>query len=387
VNVAYQAVEHEMPVSVQSVYNKLNGLEPNISAELVRFSAQEATGVIEELGAQRAQLLPGYRVKMLDGNCLEASEHRLKELRELNGGALPGKSLVVYDPALGLAVDMFPCEDGHAQERSLLPSVLETVGAGELWIADRNFCVKWFLLGIECQDGFFVMREHEQLPWTPLEAMWEAGQTETGSVAEQAIAVIDDEGKVHRWRRIRVRLNKLTRDGDSTIYILTNLPATVKACTVAELYRKRWTIETAFQQLEKNFESEINTLGYPRAALFGFCLALVAYNTLAVIEAALRHVHGQEKVDNEVSGYYLAEELGATYRGMMIAIPPSEWQLFQDLSQPRLAELLVELAQKIRLSAIRKHRRGPKKPRSNPKYDPKRPHVSTAKLIAARGAP
>jgi hypothetical protein len=286
VNVAYQAVEHEMPVSVQSVYNKLNGLEPNISAELVRFSAQEATGLIEELGAERAELLPGYRIKMLDGNCLEASEHRLKELRELGGGALPGKSLVVYDPALGLAVEVFPCENGHAQERSLLPSVLETVSAGEVWVADRNFCVKWFLLGIERQDGFFVMREHEQLPWKPLEAMWEAGQTETGSVAEQAIAVSDDEGKAHRWRRIRVRLNKPTRDGDSTIYILTNLPATVKACTVAELYRKRWTIETAFQQLEKNFESEINTLGYPRAALFGFCLALVAYNTLAVIEAA-----------------------------------------------------------------------------------------------------
>jgi hypothetical protein len=72
---------------------------------------------------------------------------------------------------------------------------------------------------------------------------------------------------------------------------------------------------------------------------------------------------------------------------MMIAIAPPEWQLFQDLSQPRLAELLVELAQNIRLSAVRKHRRGPKKPRSKPKYDPKRPHVSTAKLIAARGAP
>lgn len=79
VNVAYQAVAHEMPVSVQSVYNKLNGLEPTMSAELVRFSAQEATALIEELGAKRAELLPGYRVKMLDGNCLEASEHRLKE--------------------------------------------------------------------------------------------------------------------------------------------------------------------------------------------------------------------------------------------------------------------------------------------------------------------
>jgi hypothetical protein len=136
--------------------------------------------------------------------------------------------------------------------------------------------------------------------------------------------------------------------------------------------------------LEKNFESEINTLGYPRAALFGFCLALVAYNTLAVIEAALRHVHGQEKVDQEVSSYYLAEELGTTYRGMMIAIPPPEWRLFQELSRSQLAEVLVELAQKIRLQAVRKYRRGPKKPQSKRKYDPKHPHVSTAKLLAER---
>ncbi len=41
-------------------------------------------------------------VKILDGNCIEASERRLKVLREVQGGALPGKSLVVYEPAHGL---------------------------------------------------------------------------------------------------------------------------------------------------------------------------------------------------------------------------------------------------------------------------------------------
>ena len=41
-------------------------------------------------------------MKIIDGNCLEASERRLKALREVQGGALPGKSLVVYEPAQGL---------------------------------------------------------------------------------------------------------------------------------------------------------------------------------------------------------------------------------------------------------------------------------------------
>src|SRR4029434_936744 len=58
-------------------------------------------------------------------------------------------------------------------------------------------------------------------------------------------------------------------------YILTNLPLRkASAKRVARLYRKRWTLETAFQHLEAYFHSEINTLGYPKAALFGFCLAL-----------------------------------------------------------------------------------------------------------------
>jgi hypothetical protein len=78
VPVAYQATEPGIGVSVQSVYNKLNGLEPAISAGLVRYAAKEASGLVQELGAERAGLLPGYRVKILDGNCLEASEHRLK---------------------------------------------------------------------------------------------------------------------------------------------------------------------------------------------------------------------------------------------------------------------------------------------------------------------
>ena len=80
---------------------------------------------------------------------IEASERRLKALREVQGGALPGKSLVVYEPAQGLVTDVFPCEDGHAQERSLFGAVLETVQADDLWIQDRNFCTCAFLCEID----------------------------------------------------------------------------------------------------------------------------------------------------------------------------------------------------------------------------------------------
>lgn len=348
--------------------------------------AAEAAALIEQLGGAREGLLEGYRIKMLDGNCLAASEHRLKALRGLSAGALPGKSLVVYDPALGLATDVLPCEEGHAQERALLGEVLPRVSDGECWVGDRNFCVSSFLSGIQQRDAYFVVREHEQLRFRPLEPMREIGPTETGAVSEQAIELIDQQGRVWHWRRIRVQLTAPTRDGDERLTIWTNLPSRVEACTVAKLYRKRWTIETAFQDLERNLNSEINTLAYPRAALFGFCVALVAYNTLAVLQAALRREYGTRTVDNEVSGYYLAEEISATYRGMMIALPPPEWLIFRHLPLAEMAALLLELARQVDLSAFQKHRRGPKKPQPQRKHDPHRPHVSTARLLAERHA-
>src|SRR2546423_10646224 len=145
VRAAYLAQEADVGTSVVSVYNKLNGLETRTSAELVRSSAREFVPLIAHMGGERAPWLDGYRVKIVDGNCLEASEHRLTALREATGRALPGKSLVVYEPAHGLVTDVCPCEDGHAQERSLLGAVLKTVAAQDLWLACRHFCTRAFL--------------------------------------------------------------------------------------------------------------------------------------------------------------------------------------------------------------------------------------------------
>ena len=66
---------------------------------------------------------------------------------------------------------------------------------------------------------------------------------------------------------------------------------------MARLYRKRWSIEHAFEVLAVALECEINTLCYPKAALFGFCVGLVVYNLMAVVKGALRGVHGQAQAE------------------------------------------------------------------------------------------
>ncbi len=95
---------------------------------------------------------------------------------------MPGKSLVVLDPALGLAIDIFPCEDGHAQERSLLSAVLETVEASDLWIGDRNFCTTDLVFGIENKQASFIIRQHQNLPWQETSELVESGRTEEEKV-------------------------------------------------------------------------------------------------------------------------------------------------------------------------------------------------------------
>jgi hypothetical protein len=194
VRAAYLAHEADVGTSIVSVYNKLNGLETRTSAELVRYSAREFAPLIAQMEGERAPWLEGYRVKIVDGNCLEASEHRLKELREATGRALPGKSLVVYEPASGLVTDVFPCEDGHAQERSLLGAVLATVAADDLWIADRNFCTRTFLCEMDTRGGFFVIRQHQGLPFEILSPLRSDERTPTGHLAQQRVCVVDEHG-------------------------------------------------------------------------------------------------------------------------------------------------------------------------------------------------
>ncbi len=382
---AFQASEEDIGVSITSLYNKLNGIEARTSAELVRYAAGQMQPLIEQLGGGQKPLMPGFRVKLLDGNCIAATEHRIKELRTLAAGPLPGKSLVVYDPSLRIPIDVFPCEDGHAQERSLLQDVLPSVQSDDLWVADRNFCVRSFLFEIDTGGAYFIIRQHANLPYSPIGKEKASGSIDGAKVFEQNIVVTDESGKQYKFRRIRLLLKKATRDGDMEIFLVSNLSKRkVHAKQITVLYRKRWKIETAFQELTVHLNCEINTLGYPPAALFAFCVALISYMILAIIKAALSSVYGADKIDNELSGYYLADEFRAIYPGMMIALPDDKWFVFRQYTQTELVGFLKQLAKNVKLSRFRKHPRGPKKPIAKRKYDPKHPHVSTARLLNSR---
>jgi len=386
VHAAYQANKEAIGVSTTALYNKLDRVETSVAAALVRDSATLAEPVVKALRASHPRWLPGYQIKVLDGTHLATTEHRLKELRTTWAAPLPGQALVVLDQQRMLITDVFLNEDGHAQERRLIAEVLQHVQADDLWIEDRNFCTRALMFGMAQRGAVFVVRQHGQLQGKCLGRPVRKGASRSGAVYEQPLLVHDAEhGATMRVRRITVKLAEPTRNGDTELHILTNVPTPrASAAQLARLYGKRWSIETAFFEITTTLACEINTLAYPKAALFTFCLALLAYNAVSLIKAALRSAHGRHKVNTEVSGYYLALEIGRTYDGMMIAIPAPHWALFRELAVKVFANILRELASSVNLARYQKHPRGPKKP------PPERPtyqngkHVSTAKLLAQR---
>lgn len=390
VHTAYMDAKEEFQVAFQSVYNKLNGAEPQVARALVKETAQKLEPVLWKLKTTRPPLLAGYRIKILDGKHLSGTDRRLEETRYSHAAPLPGQALVVLDPELMLATDVFPCQDAHAQERSLLPQVLETVQAGELWIGDRNFCTTPFAFGLMDRDAFFLFREHAQnLPWEPVGSRRRIGRNDTGMVYEQTIRLTLSENGEDRQkaaRRITVELDKPTRDGETEVHLITNLPLEdADARDVATLYQERWTVENAFQEISDSLEGEINTLAYPKAALLGYCLALIAYNVLSTVKAALRTAHGEQAAPRKVSGYYMAGELSSAYDGMMVALPEPFWKdRFSDLTPAQMASKLRQVAAKTKMSRYTKSQyrpRGDPPQRTSAKDNP---HVSTARVLAQR---
>jgi IS4 transposase len=378
---AFWARWEQIRVSEAAFYGKLQRMEPALAAAVVRQTAARARAVIAAADGLQDEPIAGYHARILDGNALAGTEHRIRPLRDLRAAGLPGKSLAVYEPASGLIEDLVLCEDAYTQERALLDQI--RLDAGQVWIADRNVCVRWFLRKVEHRGAFFVIRRHQKdLPFTALGKLIRIGRSDAGVVFEHRIRVEDPEGGTPQvMRRIVVVLDHPTREGETEVELVTNLPARVSALVICAAYRGRWRIEGHFQRLTELLHCEVPTLSYPRAALFAFAMAVVAGNALGLLEGNLRAVHGAEEVE-ELSHYAMVDEIAHTYRGMMIAVPPEVWSFVRAYDASALAEALKDVARQVRVYWMRKAPGGKKTVKTTrPKSGTDSPHVSTQRLL------
>ena len=305
-------------------------------------------------------------------------------LRGFRGAALPGHTLVVYDPDSALVCDIVACEDAHESERTGASALIERAQAQQVWIGDRHFCTQAIMQGLAERGAGFIVREHARHPQLRASGPWSTPtDIETGRVREQAIELAEShDGTSQRWRRIEIALHAPTDAGDEAIVLWSNLPPGIEAAAIARLYRKRWRIEGMFQRLESVLHSEIKTLGHPRAALLGFAVAVLAYNVLALLKQLTEHAHRHSHPELEVSTYHLAVDITSDYGPMLRMLPPE--QLPRATGDPgQLVERLLLLASRLSPKQLATSKRKPKSPQTKGYVDGSiaRSHVSTARVL------
>ena len=361
VHAAYKELRNEIPTSIQSVYAKLAHTDDAVSEALVCDSAIQIRPVMEALNAWLPEPVPGFRARVVDGNLLSKTERRVKPLRNHWSRGLPGRALVVYEPASDLVTHAFLNRDAHACERTRMDEVLALVEPGDLWLADSHFCTHHILRTIHDRRARFLVRQHTNMTGRLLGKRRKIGRTSTGLVYEQELEML---GPNEGWviRRLTLVLDQPTTDGDTEIHVLTNvLGSEADAVMLMEAYRQRWTIEKRFYDVWQMFNAEPKTLAYPAAALFAFCLGLVASNAVALMRAVLRSVHPSEQVA-DMSNYHMALEIRETYPGMIIVWPLELAEERRAVTAEELAERLRLIASRVRPEKYRKSKRGPKKP-------------------------
>lgn len=380
---AYRRSPDALPATLKSVYEKLKRVEPPVCHELVRQTAERAEAVLARWPeALRPDPVPGLRLRALDGNYLAGTQHRLGPLRGEGAAALPGMSVAMRDDRTGLFCRLCCREDAYTNERALTDEVLGWVGPGDLVVADRNFCCFDLLSGLADRRACFVVRHHGQVGLQEKTARAFVGRAERGDVYEQEVEA-GPRGRRRRLRCVVVVLDEPTADGDTEVRLLSNVPAG-RACALvlAGVYLRRWSIERGFQELTEHLRCEVDTLGYPRAALLGFSLAVCAYNLLAVQKGALAAAHGRAKVEDELSGHALAQDVSQDGSGLAIALPASFWERFARMTGAELAGWLKAVAGRVRWERYRKSKRGPDKPPpAKKKGSRRRTHVSTARVL------
>ena len=282
---------------------------------------------------------------------------------------------------------MFPIEDGHAQERTGLDAVIATLQNNQLWIADRNFCTLKLLYAIVAARSVFAIRQHGLLHGTVQGKLRKIGRTDTGVVYENELLLPPHRGQQMTLRRVVIKLDTPTRDGETEVVMLSNLPAEdADGCVISELYRTRWKIETMFLHLTEALTCEVNTMCYPKAALYVFACALLAYNSLSMVKGAIVAEHGRDTLE-QLSHYYLALEISQATDGMLVVLPEERWSEVSKISAETFAAELRSIIRSLDLSKYRKSKRGSKKPPPKRANGSKKTHVSVKKILDARKKP
>lgn len=293
----------------------------------------------------------GLRLRVLDGGATSAAPACDAD----DAAHVPAdgaRVLPVYDPDLGMIVDLLPAERGRIHARAFVAAVLESVKAGELWIVDAPLDVGALLSGWPRRGSVFVVRDDDGTLGFGTPGDWQdAGSLDGGRVVEQAVRLDGEPGLALRrieWRR---------GGADAPLRMLTNAPASqLDAAQVAQLACRQWR-DALPLPLDAVLGDAFGGNVPARAALLARGIVALAYNVFGVMANVVTHALELDARDAERLPAHIAAGVAAAYAGMMIALPPDWWRRYDQMPAATLAQIVRLLAIHVDPRSERRKRR------------------------------
>ena len=380
---AHQTFQHaceneSLEASVQALYAKLRRVPLELSLAFFTESAARLRSVGSEMvGSTLPKSLDGHWVLGFDGKKIKHVAQRLKPLRDLEGKIYGGKLLVVQDFSTRMAVATEAVADGEAADNPLVPGAVARVRALEskrprLWVGDRAFC-GYKLMGLlsEGGDGFVIRFNRSCDFHLDSQVSPRVGKDDQGRNYREEWGWL---GKPGHPNRIRVRRITIEKPGDPLIIVTSLLAADLyPAADLLTLYRKRWGIETMFQQVVQTFNLRHLIGTTPKATVFQAVLCLLLYNATLIIGDFV--AQGAKKQANDVSLNLLFDSICRELTGWLEVIGAARTA---DLLARREFKSAKDLGEYLRdlLGTVWKDRWKKSRTRKRPAKGRKRAYIS-----------
>lgn len=179
-----------------------------------------------------------------DGSTLEALFRKLSVLQDVPMGQLAGKIGTVVDLLSRLPVEVWFNENPRANDTSFIAQLLALVKAKTLLILDRGFYDFNFFAALIEQEVAFITRSKSNAFWIGHRLL-----SQTGKVRDQIIflGTGTNAQPVLKLRLVEIRFGQVWYQYLTSVLDPMILPPFV----VADLYRRRWRIEEAFNTVKR----------------------------------------------------------------------------------------------------------------------------------------
>ena len=187
---------------------------------------------------------------IVDGSTLEALFRKLKALEDAPVGQLAGKMCAVIDLATHYPVDIWFSEQACAFDTNFISNILQRIEPRTLLLLDRGFYDFQFFADLIAKGSHFITRLKSN---SKVEVLH--GLSDTATVKDMLIHLGTGQNGTPI---LTLRVVKVRFESQWYSYVTSVLdPEILPPCVVADLYRRRWRIEEAFNILKR-----VLNLGY-----------------------------------------------------------------------------------------------------------------------------